>query len=99
MFPQRNAGFLCFQIPTSSFDRRFGHAMTTHGPHQSKNLTGTFDLIAQNHRREKLGECRPAGVSPFVAIKRTFARGALSPSLGAVRIRNACEDDAAFSSA
>ena len=73
--------------------------MTTHRPHQSENVFGALNLVAQHHRRQKLRECRPARVRPFVAIKRTFTRSALSPTLGAIRIHHAREDDAAFSSA
>src|SRR6185503_19885282 len=99
MFPQRHARFLCLQIPTRSLDRRLGHAMTTHRSYQTKNVFGALNLVAQRHWRQKLRERRPARVSLFVAIKRSFTRRALSPSLCAVRIRNAREEDAAFGSA
>jgi hypothetical protein len=73
--------------------------MTTHWSHQSENVTRAFDLIAQHHWGQKLRESGPTSVSPFVAVEGSFARSAFSPSLGAIRIRHAREDDAAFSSA
>src|ERR1044072_8309602 len=72
--------------------------MATHRPHETEDLTRALDFVVQHHRGQKLRQRRPAGVSPFVAIKRPFASGAFAPTLGAILVGNTREDDPAFSS-
>src|SRR6186997_1810624 len=99
MLPQRNTGLLCFEIPTGSFESGFRHAVTTHRLHQLEYLCRTFHSLSENHRREKVSQRTPGAVRPFVAVKRSLAAGAFSPTFGAVRVRDTRENNAAFSGA
>src|ERR1051326_3292829 len=99
MFPQRNDRILRFKIPTGGFKRGFGHAISTHCAHQFEYLSCALDLLTEKHWAEKFSQGRPRCFCPFFAVKRPLAARAFAPAFGAVRVRYAREDDAAFSSA
>ena len=62
-------------------------------------MRSTFDLLANNHRRQKLAECHPRTFGPFVAIERSFTRRAFAPAFSTVSIDHSRQNDASFSGA
>src|ERR1044072_6598618 len=98
MSRQRHARVIRFEIPVRSLERRLRHAMPAHGLHQLEHMSRALDLFMQHHRSKKLDQRRPRSFRPLVAIKRLFPGRTLAPTLGAVLVSDACEDDAPFSS-
>src|SRR4051794_37758683 len=86
-----------FHIPARSFKRGLGHTMTAHRLHKSPGIRGSLDFAFQNHRRQELFQCGPGAFHPFVAVERTFSRGALAPAFDAVCVNNSGKNDATFS--
>src|SRR5258705_5164317 len=98
MFPQRRIQSLGFKIPTGIFNGSFRHTMTAHGLHQFPGLRGGVDFFADAHGSEKRLDCRPCRFGPLVRIKRAFSGSALAPTLSAVDIGYANQQDAPLSS-
>jgi len=97
MFPQRKASSLCFEVPARGFECCLRHAMTAHRSHQRERIRGAFKLLPKDHWRQKFVQRGPAGVGPFIAVERSFAGGALAPSLGAVTVNHTGQNNASFS--
>jgi hypothetical protein len=71
--------------------------MTAHRPHQGKRISSAFKVLREHHRRQKFTQRGPAGLGPFIAVERSFAGGAFAPSLGAIAVSYAGEDNTPFS--
>src|SRR6185369_12451181 len=99
MFPQRSIQSLSLKIPAGILNGRFCHAMTAHGLHQFPGLRGGVDFFADAHGSEKRLDCRPRRFDPLVRIKRAFSGSALAPTLSAVDIGYANQQDAPLSGA
>ena len=98
MFPQRNAGAFRFEIPTRSFDCGFGHAMTAHRPHQCERVRRLSISLPTTIGARNSRQSRPGRFGPLIAVKRTFAGSALSPTFSTVSISHARQHNASFSS-
>ena len=97
MSPQRHAELSCFEVPAGVFNRRFSHPVTPHRPHQIEHLRRAVNASANDHRREEFMQRGPRGVSPLIAVERTFAGRTFTPALSAVGVGNSRQHDAPFS--
>jgi hypothetical protein len=73
--------------------------MPPHSFHQFPGLRGGVDFFADAHGSKERLDCRPSRFDPLVTIKRTFSGSALPPTLSALVVGYANQQDAPLSGA